>query len=71
MNQYNDPILQLIADLRTVICNSTDEIINLRQMLNEQNASMIEMKNEIIKLESDKFELNSKISGWILEQSKS
>lgn len=71
MNQYNDPILQLIADLRTVICNSSDEITNLRQMLNGQNASMLEMKIEVDRLKTNKLELESRIKGWLLEQSKS
>ena len=53
MSEQADAILELIADLRIVYNNATSEINKLRNMLNVQNESMLELQREIDKLNSE------------------
>lgn len=43
----SDAILQIIADLRTVIADNETEIGKLRQLMNEQNNSMSLLKTAL------------------------
>lgn len=73
MNNYKDPILQLIADLRIVYDNASNELVSLREMLNEQNTNMMVMKQEIDRLNIEKTSLESRImdmSEGLLKDSK-
>lgn len=51
-NKYSDPILGILADLKTVYDAAAEEILRLREMLNQQNESMIAMQKEIDSLRS-------------------
>ena len=44
---YNDPILQVIGDLKTVVNNQGSEIDSLRKILNDQVQNLELMKKQI------------------------
>ena len=58
---YEDPILQILADLRIVYNASIGEIQELRKLLNQQNNDMIQMKDEMSKIKIDNINLRSQI----------
>ena len=49
-SRYPDPILGILADLKVVYDAAAEEVIKLRQLLNQQNESMVEMQREIDQL---------------------
>jgi hypothetical protein len=61
MRNYKDPILSILAELRTMVENSSDEVNKLRDLLNSQNESMLKLNDLCNDLKIENISLRSQL----------